>query len=87
MLNSRPVLSLVIRRLENLLAFDTEDLEANATRSRQVVGQEFGRERRVAHDAVVGRRLGEHALSEMLGPGRRVETSITRHRKKLAGSP
>lgn len=56
-----PVLGLLVLS-PDLLALDAKDLDANATRSRNVVGHQLGRKGGVAHDAVVCAGLGEHAL-------------------------
>ena len=62
----RPILSHFVFT-PDLLALNAEDLHANASRSRDVVGNELGSERGVAHDHIVLARLREHALGEMLG--------------------
>jgi hypothetical protein len=61
----RPVLCLFVFAPE-FLALDAKDLHPDATWGWRVVGHDFGRERRVAHDYVVGSWLLEHALSEVL---------------------
>lgn len=60
----RPVLRLLVLAPE-LLALDAKDFHPDAARRRRVVGHDFGRERRVAHDDVVGAWFGEHALGEV----------------------
>lgn len=49
----------------NLLSFDAEDLDSDSTWRRNVVRDELWGERRVAHDAIVGAGLREHALGEV----------------------
>jgi len=62
----RPVLRLLVLAPE-FLALDAKDLHSDAARRGRVVGHDFGRERRVAHDYVVGAWFGEHALGEVSG--------------------
>lgn len=59
-----PILSLLIFT-PDLFTLDAEDLDANASRECYVVGHQFGQERRITHDAVIGSGLLEHSLLQM----------------------
>ena len=62
----RPILRLLVLA-PDLLALDAKDLHPDAARRGRVVGHDLRRERRVAHDYVVGARFSEHALGEIRG--------------------
>jgi hypothetical protein len=62
----RPVLRLLVLA-PDLLAFNAEDFHPDAARGGRVVGHDFGRQRGVAHDYVVGPGFLEHALGQVVG--------------------
>jgi hypothetical protein len=60
----RPVLGLLIGA-PDLFSFHAEKLHADAAWRRDIVWDELGSERGVAHDAVITGGFGEHALSKV----------------------